>query len=160
MIHNPAVLSSEARIQADAFQYIWGTYPETRGCIWHVPNGGLRDKISANILKAQGLVAGIQDLQMIWNGQPYFIELKDNTGKVDVAQKWIHAKHMLHGVPTYIFRTKEEVIRFVEAIIHNLGLDQFTGFISPYSDANKVELYAAEYKDYKLKQAARYKKAA
>ena len=149
----------EVQIQSIAFLEIYNRFPETRGCIWHIPNGGNRDAITGNQMKSAGVVPGIQDLHMLWLGKTYFIEMKDYKGQVDIAQKYIHAQHMLHGMPTYIFRTPDELIAFVCAIVAGSDLNGFKGFISPYSDSSKIQLYADEYRKWKASRS-KYKRAA
>jgi hypothetical protein len=149
---------SEAKIQQIAFAEIRNEFPETYGCFYHVPNGGLRDKKTASRLKAQGVVPGVQDLHFIWEGKLYLIEVKDVDGQVTPAQKAIHAQHKAHGLDTYIFRTSQQIIYFVRYIIQHRSLDGFKRFISPYSDAEKAEQYKQELAIYNLNQAQ--KKAA
>lgn len=135
---------SESKIQQDAFTEIRNRYPETYGLLYHCPNGGLRDKRTASIMRGLGVVPGIQDLHFLWKGTHYIIEVKDHKGRVSADQKVIHAQHKLHGTNTYIFRTAEQIIYFVEYIIQNKSLEAFDRFISPYSDAEKVEEFKAE----------------
>lgn len=135
---------SESKIQQDAFTEIRNRYPETYGLIYHVPNGGLRDKRTASIMRGLGVVPGIQDLHFLWKGTHYIIEVKDHKGRVSAEQKVIHAQHKLHGTDTYIFRTAEQIIYFVEYIIQSKSLKAFDRFISPYCNPEKVEEYKAE----------------
>jgi hypothetical protein len=44
--------------------------------IYHVPNGGFRDKITAKILQLIGLRAGVSDLHILGGGKMLFVELK------------------------------------------------------------------------------------
>lgn len=53
---------SEDSIQAECFAWFHNTYPLCRGLMYHIPNGGLRDKIEANKLKAMGVISGIPDI--------------------------------------------------------------------------------------------------
>lgn len=41
-----------------------------------VPNGGKRNKVTASIMKAEGVKAGIPDICIIYDGQAYFLEVK------------------------------------------------------------------------------------
>jgi hypothetical protein len=52
---------SESKIQASYHQWLWNTYPLTRGLCYHIPNGGLRSAVEATRLKAAGVLAGIPD---------------------------------------------------------------------------------------------------
>jgi hypothetical protein len=135
---------TEAKIQQNALVYIRNTYPQTIGCIWHVPNGGLREKVNASILTGQGIIPGIQDVHFLWHGAFYVIEMKDKSGPVSPEQKVIHAKHKLHGKDTYIFRRSDLLISFVEHVIFGKSLDAFAIYISPYSVAANFDQYNEE----------------
>lgn len=41
-----------------------------------VPNGGKRNKVTASIMKAEGVKAGIPDICIIHEGMVYFLEVK------------------------------------------------------------------------------------
>lgn len=146
---------SEAKIQQLAITEIRNKYPETYGLFWHCPNGGVRDHKTASILVGQGVVPGVQDLHFIWQGRLHLIEVKNSTGHVDPAQKFIHAKHDFHGIKTYIFKTSYDIVSYVEAVIFGRDLSVFDRFISPFSDKNKVEIYQKEYRELRIKQKTR-----
>jgi hypothetical protein len=38
---------SEDRIQADYFVWLWNTYPQFRGAVYHIPNGGSRGGVKS-----------------------------------------------------------------------------------------------------------------
>lgn len=137
---------SEARIQQDAITHIRNLYPETYGCLYHVANGGYRDPRTATILTGQGVVPGVQDLHLIWGGKLYLIEVKTSNGQVDPAQKVIHSKHKVQGFDTYVFRTSNDIISFVECVVKSKNLDQFKSLISPFSNIENLEKYQEEYR--------------
>ncbi len=143
---------SEARIQEDAFGYIRLNHPETYGCLWHVPNGGLRDDRTAATFAGQGLVAGIQDLHLLWHGQFYVIEVKTETGEVSADQKVIHAVHAFHGKMTYLLKSSEQIISFVEAVISGQPIDRFTPYISPFCKHEMIEIYKNEARELRKKK--------
>lgn len=101
-------MEAEIRLQAKCFQHTWNMHPETRYCIFHVPNGGLRSKVEAMQLKASGVIAGIPDILFIWKGNLYAFEFKTLKGIVRESQKKIHEIWRKQGVPTIIIRTFEE----------------------------------------------------
>lgn len=147
---------SEAKIQQTAIQAIRNEYPDTYACLWHCPNGGIRDPRTATIMTGQGVVPGIADLHFIWMGKYYIIEVKTERGQVDPAQKVVHSQHKKHGFNTYIFKTSEQIIYFIKWIIEGKDLCQFNRFISPYSNENMHEIYLNEYIEFrksKLKKA-------
>ena len=142
---------SESKIQQIAITEVRNRYPATYGLLFHVPNGGLRDPRTASILTGQGVVPGIQDLFFLWAGKFYLIEVKDAKGQVSPAQKVIHAQHKLHGIDTYVFRTSEQIIDFVGHIVLGQDIGAFTFFISPYSNAERLQQYKEEYREYRMK---------
>lgn len=86
---------SEATEQESVIQwclYRENQYPELKN-IFHVPNGGSRNKIEAANLKRQGVKAGVPDLVLavpkgIYHG--LFIEMKWGKNRVQDSQKeWL-----------------------------------------------------------------------
>lgn len=67
---------SEDQLQAACFKWFDNTYPEYRGTLFAVPNGGSRDKREANKLKATGVVAGVSDMIWVLPVNVEFIEMK------------------------------------------------------------------------------------
>ncbi|MGN0581533.1 MAG: VRR-NUC domain-containing protein [Oscillospiraceae bacterium] len=75
-------------------EYIAGRYPEIR-LLFHVPNGGSRNKIEAANLKKQGVKSGVPDLFLpVARGGHFglFIEMKFGKNRTTAQQKeWIEA---------------------------------------------------------------------
>lgn len=95
---DPRKLPSEGEEQATLFS--WAQMQSRRRpelkLLFHIPNGGSRNKIEAAHLKAQGVKAGVPDLFLpvargVWYG--LFIELKrQKGGRVsDQQRRWIEA---------------------------------------------------------------------
>ncbi len=87
--------AKEAQEQAWLFQWaMWSVqkFPEL-SLLYHVPNGGKRDKKEAVSLKRQGVKAGVPDLFLPVARDGYFglyIELKVGRNKTtDIQKKWI-----------------------------------------------------------------------
>lgn len=135
---------SEGKIQQAAIAHLRNTYPELYGCLYHIPNGAERNPLTAAILTGQGVTPGIQDLHLIWNGRLYLIEVKTAKGEVSVEQKVVHAQHDKQGFKTYIFRSYEHIISFVESVILGNDLSGFSCYISPFSDGEMLEIYREE----------------
>lgn len=99
-IEKPEDNSSEDKIQADCFQWLWNKYPKTRGLLFHIKNGGsILSAREGNKFKAMGVVAGIPDLCLavpaMSQGVYYpalYIEMKKPKGSTSDSQKAIHAK--------------------------------------------------------------------
>ena len=78
---------SEAQIQAAIVDWLRRVM---RCEVFHIPNGGARDKREAAKLKWQGVQAGVSDLCVLWNeqGEPRacFIEVKTAKGRLSESQ--------------------------------------------------------------------------
>lgn len=110
---------SEIAIQAEVFQYIWNHYEETRGFMFHVPNGGKRTKIEASQLKASGVVAGIPDLLYIsiHTLKLYPVEMKKPGGVLSPEQVKIIAKWRAKGITVMVYDNVQDAINYYEGII-------------------------------------------
>lgn len=94
---------SKARIQHEAAEqealfrwasYQYGTYPELR-LMYHIPNGGSRNKQEAANLKKQGVKSGVPDICLpVPRGKYHglYIEMKAGKNKAtDNQSKWLEA---------------------------------------------------------------------
>lgn len=72
--------------------YMLGQYPELK-LMYHIPNGGSRNKIEAANLKKQGVKPGVPDICLpVARGKYHalYIEMKAGTNKCSESQKqWI-----------------------------------------------------------------------
>jgi hypothetical protein len=67
---------TEARLQAQCFQWHWNNYHNSRGMLFMVHNNPL-NAIDGNRLKAQGMVAGVSDMLLLRQDKPPLcIEIK------------------------------------------------------------------------------------
>ncbi len=114
---------SEIQIQAKVFKEIWNTYPETRNMLFHVPNGGSRNKIEGMQLKASGVIAGIPDILFIWNCILYAIEIKTTSGVLSDVQKKIHQIWRTNGINTYICYGYDETLKIITDIINGRNME-------------------------------------
>lgn len=86
---------TEAQHQMAVFKWsaqphIRKKYPELK-MLYHVPNGGRRDKIEAKHLKSQGVRKGVPDLDLPVPRKGYHglkIEMKADKGRLSPEQKW------------------------------------------------------------------------
>lgn len=106
---------TEDQLQAACFQWAHNTYPEIRGCLFSVPNGGTRNPREAITLKATGLIPGIPDLLLVWPRLIGF-ELKTSTGTVSTTQKRIHDIWREKGIEVYVVRTFEDFQRIISGL--------------------------------------------
>lgn len=84
----------EHRIQSMCVRWFSLQYPQYKGRLFAVPNGGRRDAVTAAKLKAEGVVAGVADLILLKRNRDYgalLIEMKTLKGRQQESQKqWQH----------------------------------------------------------------------
>jgi hypothetical protein len=131
---------SEDSIQAECWQWLYNTYPKTRGLCFHIRNGGsLTSAREGNKFKAMGVVPGVPDICLAIP-QPYaikhlnpsghgytiqhgmygalYIEMKTEKGKHSTEQKNVQAALIAAGNRVEHARSLEE---FKAAIYNYLG---------------------------------------
>tara|TARA_R110000796_G_scaffold74629_1_gene167792 strand:- start:1635 stop:2282 length:648 start_codon:yes stop_codon:yes gene_type:complete len=117
---------TEGKIQADCYQWFHNTHPHLRGLLYHVPNGEKRDKITAAMLKAKGVVPGIPDLVFNYRKRTYFIEMKKpGKGVLSKAQKEVHSVLDSQGFIVWVIDNLEDFKSLIETIIKDSS-QQFT----------------------------------
>lgn len=110
-------MQSEDNLQAEFWRVVWMKYPQLRHHIWAVPNGGLRDSITAAKMKATGQLAGVWDLHVFYKGKFFIIETKvGRNGLTDKQIVW-RDKMIAHGAKSYVYRTLQEGILIIEDIL-------------------------------------------
>ncbi len=71
--------------------------------VFHCPNGGNRNQVTARRLKGMGVMPGVPDLLLpLPGGGIYWLELKTKKGRLSANQKAFHArlKELGHRVET------------------------------------------------------------
>lgn len=118
---------TEGKLQADCFQWFNNTFPNLRGLLYHVPNGENRDPITANLLKAKGVVAGIPDLVFHYRAKTYFFELKkpNGTGRLSDAQNKIIEQLDTQRFIVWLLNDLETFKHLIESILID-KTNQFT----------------------------------
>jgi VRR-NUC domain len=103
----------EGRIMsAIASHFAWRA---RRGIWWcHIPNGGLRSKIEASILRGQGVKPGAPDLLIVADGKAYFLEVKTEAGRVSQAQADCHEELRRAGAEVGVAFGLDEALRQLE----------------------------------------------
>lgn len=104
---------SESKIQQDAIMHIWNKFPETRLCLFHIPNGMFSNAREGAKFKAQGVIAGVPDLVFVWAGKTHYIEVKTANGRLSPGQIELHKKWAEQGVQVNVMRTSKEIIDFI-----------------------------------------------
>lgn len=115
---------SEIKLQANVVRWAWNNHPQTRKLLFHVPNGGSRNKAEAMQLKSSGVIAGVPDLLFVWAGKLHAFECKTLTGTVSPEQKELHALWKSQGIDVHIFRNEEEFQKLFTNIITDHGKQQ------------------------------------
>jgi hypothetical protein len=110
---------TEAQHQTALFNWVWlvrNKYPEL-ALLYHVPNGGSRNKIEAANLKRQGVKPGVPDLCLpVPRGQYHglYIELKTEKGRTSTAQDWWIRELNAQGYFTEVCHGWESAVRVIE----------------------------------------------
>lgn len=112
-------MKSEDRIQQEIYVEFNNKYPNLRGCLFHCPNGGTRDKKEAKKLKYMGVYPGVSDLIFLFKGKCYLIELKNEIGVQSNSQKKWEATMKEQGFDYVIFRTSKDTLKYIDDIIIN-----------------------------------------
>ena len=90
--------------------------------IFSIPNGGQRNLITAKILKAEGTVPGVADLQILKAKKGYnglYIELKNGKdGKVSDNQQTIMSKLQSEGYQCEVCRSFDEFRNVVDSYMN------------------------------------------
>src|ERR1035437_6995466 len=80
----------ESALQKTCVKWFRYAYPQFKGCLFAIPNGGKRGVIEASIMKSEGVLAGVSDLQLMIPRKEFhafFIEMKTAKGKQSDNQK-------------------------------------------------------------------------
>ena len=102
--------NAEARIQAAIVEWIRTVAPQVK--VWAVPNGGLRGKREAALLKWTGVLAGVFDLTIVGrNGQCWLIEVKTDSGSLSDDQEAFFDWCVSNDVPRCICRSIDDARR-------------------------------------------------
>lgn len=107
----------ELKLQQDCYKFFWNQYPNLRGCLWRVENERKRSKYEQMIAKSTGLVSGVSDMMMVFNGEFHAIELKTESGRQTESQKKWQETIEKQGGTYYIIRTLEEFQNLIKRIV-------------------------------------------
>jgi len=108
---------SEDALQQKCVFWFRNTYPELKGLLFSVPNGGLRNKREAVKLNMTGLTKGVADLLFMYQGLTYCLELKTETGTQKPDQIiWEEAVSNQH-FPYFIIRSLREFKVIIDTIV-------------------------------------------
>lgn len=126
----------EHRIQCACVRWFALQWPQYDGLLFAVPNGGHRDKVTAAMMKAEGVVPGVADLILLVPkvktatyaliGKPVVmeavhalcIEMKTEKGRQSPEQKAWQKKVEAHGYKYAVCRSLDDFIETVNAYLH------------------------------------------
>jgi hypothetical protein len=106
----------ESKTQIACVTWFNYQFQEYRGLLFSVPNGGLRSKATAAILKAEGAMSGVSDLILMLPNKRYHalcIEMKTEKGKLSENQEAWRDRALKHGYQYQVCRTIDQFISTV-----------------------------------------------
>ena len=111
---------NENQLQQSIYLWYQNTYVinDKRCMILSIPNGGLRDKMTAITLKATGLYKGAADLLVVFRGWVGFVELKTEVGIQSPSQRQFEAHCIEAGIPYRLVRTLAEFQQLIAQLEH------------------------------------------
>ncbi len=109
---------SEDRIQQDCYMWFWNTYPELRGLLFAVPNGGKRSSQEARKFKLTGTVSGVSDMLFMYKGVTYCLELKTEVGYQSKKQLAWQSSVTEQGFDYFVIRDLERFKQIINNIIN------------------------------------------
>lgn len=102
-----SIAPSESQLQAQIANFLSVALP-VDARFHHSPGEGKRGWRSQAALKASGFTTGWPDIEIIWRGSVYFLELKSGRGRVSPAQVKCHDGLIAAGAPVAVVRSLEE----------------------------------------------------
>ena len=114
----------ESELQRNCVTWFRLCYPALRLNLFAVPNGGRRNRVEASIMKAEGVVAGVADLLLLYPSLGYHglcIEMKTPKGyQRDTQKEWQRAveEHCYKYIIVRSFdQFRAEVSRYIKGRI-------------------------------------------
>jgi hypothetical protein len=107
----------EHDIQVACVRWFRLSYPHLAKNLFAIPNGGWRNEAVAAKLKAEGVTAGVFDLELLVarnDCNALFLDTKTKVGRLSDKQKeWAEAVKK-HGYKCVVFRSLDEFIHIIE----------------------------------------------
>lgn len=110
----------ESRIQQSCVWWFRHQYAPLSRLLFAVPNGGRRDAVTGAILKAEGVVAGVADLILLFPSSGYHglcIEMKTRRGQQRDTQKEWQAAVEKAGYKYIVCRSLEQFMGEVRSYL-------------------------------------------
>lgn len=103
---------SEEAFHVQVAQYLHLALPD--GAVWHhSPNEGRRGWKAQRAIKAMGVRKGWPDIEIVWQGRVYFVELKVKPNRPSKAQRETLAALEAAGCPVVVAYRLDEVAGFL-----------------------------------------------
>lgn len=112
----------EHRIQCACVRWFRIAHKPLAGLLYAVPNGGKRDRISAAIMKQEGVLAGVSDLNLdVPSGKHHGlrIEMKTKKGRQQLTQQRFQHDVERQGYKYVICRSLEEFVSIIDNYLSN-----------------------------------------
>ena len=110
----------ESQIQRSCKRWFDYQYGQFAPLLFAVPNGGLRGKREAAIMKAEGMTAGVSDMILLVSRKGYaslWIEFKTEKGRQTELQKEWQRIAEMHGNKYVIVRNFTQFVKEVTAYL-------------------------------------------
>ena len=115
---------AEHRTQVSCVRWFNLKYPNLRGRLFAVPNGGRRDAVTGARLKAEGVIAGVSDFILLKSNRRYgalLIEMKRKDGRLSASQRWWQRVVTENGEYKYVVcRGLDDFMRQVDGYLEDL----------------------------------------
>ena len=111
---------SEEQLQQKCVFWFHNEYPELRGCLFHVPNGGARTGREGAKFKKIGVYPGVSDLILLYNQEAILFELKDNKGRQSKKQKEWEETMRKQGFSYVLIRKLSDFKKSIKATIEEM----------------------------------------
>jgi hypothetical protein len=100
--------NAEEKLQRQVMEFLALALPHD-AIAHHSPGEGLRSKRAQGELVRSGHKKGWPDIEIVWRGRIYFIELKAPGGYPSAAQREMHKRLMYCDAPVMLCRSVDEV---------------------------------------------------
>ena len=107
----------ESKMQQACFKWFRLQFPDLALNIFAIGNGGYRRPHEARIMKAEGVTAGVADVQLVYANSQYhglFIEFKTAKGRQQETQKHFQRAVEAQGYKYAIVRSIDDFIELIK----------------------------------------------
>lgn len=110
----------ESEMQIKCVRWFRATYPKLARLLFSVPNGGARRRVEGAILKAEGVMAGVSDLVLLFPSCRHHglcIEMKTAKGYQRSSQKAWQADVEWAGYKYVICRSVDDFVKEIRSYL-------------------------------------------